>query len=63
MDLGKIEQQLERCEYKCFELFEKDVRLVFENAILYNGDNSDVGDMAKSLLAVFDKDFKTLMKG
>lgn len=63
MDLGRIVTQLENNEYTKFEAFEKDVRLVFENAILYNGDNSDVGDMAKSLLSVFETDYKTLMKG
>ena len=63
MDLGRIVTQLENNEYTKFEVFEKDVRLVFENAILYNGDNSDVGDMAKSLLTVFETDYKTLMKG
>jgi len=63
MDLGLVEKNLENGEYKDLDGVESDIRLVFENAILYNGENSDVGEMAKSLLNLFVREWKSVLKG
>jgi len=63
MDLGQVKRKLENGEYHDLSSFENDTKLVFTNAILYNGEDSDVGDMAKDLLNLFDKEFKSLVKG
>jgi hypothetical protein len=44
------------------QVFAADVRLVFNNAILYNGTRSDVGSMSKQLIEGFDKDMRELYK-
>lgn len=63
MDLSLIKRKLENNEYKCISNFERETKLVFDNSILYNGENSDVGDMAKTLSTFFQKQLKVLMKG
>jgi hypothetical protein len=63
MDLTLVVNKLEDGAYKDVASFEKDTKLVFENAILFNGEDSDVGNMAKALLASFAKDLKNTMKG
>ena len=62
MDLGTIKQKVDKAEYDDLDVFNADVRLVFENAILYNGEKSDVGGMAKTLMNVFSKNLKNTMK-
>ncbi|TDH67091.1 uncharacterized protein CCR75_003383 [Bremia lactucae] len=46
MDLGTIKKNLgikpSRCRFKSHEKFARDVRLVFQNALLYNKDDQDV---------------------
>ena len=49
--------------YKDVASFERDTKLVFENAILFNGEDSDVGAMAKGLLDLFAQDLKNALKG
>ncbi len=63
MDLALVEKKLENGVYRDVDSVERDIKLVFENAILFNGHDSDVGEMAKKLLALFDEDLKTVMKG
>ena len=45
------------------EQFARDTKLVFENAILYNGENSEVGELAQSMLNNFDSAYNTLVQG
>ncbi len=52
MDLTLVANKLENGAYKDMASFELDIKLVFENAILFNGDDSDVGLMAKELLDI-----------
>jgi len=47
MDLGLIKSKLQLNCYKDIDEFVKDVNLVFENCITYNGDNSYYGRKAK----------------
>lgn len=63
MDLDLVTKKLENGVYWNIASFRKDTRLVFENAILYNGADSDVGMMAKDLLDIFDQDMSNVFKG
>lgn len=63
MDLDLVTKKLENGVYWDISSFRKDTRLVFENAILYNGKDSDVGMMAVELLDIFDHDFSNIFKG
>nr|XP_043606250.1 transcription factor GTE7-like [Erigeron canadensis] len=55
MDLGTIKKKIEKNEYNndSFE-FANDVRLTFNNAMLYNGKGSEVYVMAERLLLLFE---------
>jgi hypothetical protein len=63
MDLDLVTKKLENLVYWDITSFRKDTRLVFENAIIYNGKDSDVGMMAKELLDVFEQDLSNSLKG
>lgn len=63
MHLSLVEQKLENGVYKEIKSVERDIRLVFENAILYNGEDSEVGEMAISMLQLFEKEMKGLLSG
>jgi len=63
MELSRIKKRLENGVYKNISTFERETKLVFDNSILYNGAKSDVGDMAKTLKAFFEKQLKITMKG
>ncbi|KAL4568837.1 hypothetical protein LXL04_024454 [Taraxacum kok-saghyz] len=54
MDLGSIKSKLTRNEYESSLAFASDVRLTFQNAMVYNGKGSDVYDMAERLLFLFE---------
>lgn len=62
MHLALIEEKLDSGVYKDMDDFEKDVRLVFDNAILYNGETSDVGEMASDMLKSFEREYAVLQK-
>jgi E1A/CREB-binding protein len=62
MHLYYVEAKLLKNEYQDIDSFSRDTRLVFNNAILYNGEDSEVGEMAAILLCLFDKDIKALLK-
>jgi len=63
MDLTLVVNKLEDGAYKDVESFAKDTKLVFENAILFNGEESDVGQIAKKSMATFAEDLESMMKG
>lgn len=54
MDLSLVKKRLKEGYYKTIEEVERDVNLVFENAINYNGEDSDVGQKAIELLKLFN---------
>ncbi len=60
MDLTLVANNLENGAYKDMASFEHDIKLVFDNAILFNGDDSDVGLMAQELLDTLAAEIKTL---
>lgn len=63
MHLELVKKKLENAIYSDMEGFARDTRLVFENAILYNGEGSEVGELAQSMLSVFEKLFRAVVKG
>ena len=60
MDLTLVVNKLEGGVYDDISSFEEDTKLVFENAILFNGSDSDVGVMAQELLNIFAQDLKNV---
>jgi hypothetical protein len=63
MHLELVKKKLENAIYPDMHGCARDVRLVFENAILYNGEGSEVGRLAQSMLNQFAKAFVEVMKG
>lgn len=63
MDLGTVRRQMDAKDgtgYKNVRDIYEDVRLVFNNAMTYNDDQSDVHLMAKTLSRKFEEKWKTL---
>jgi Bromodomain/TAZ zinc finger len=63
MHLSLIEQKLENWEYKHIKDVAVEVQLVFKNAILYNGPDSDLGKVAAGMIKRFEKDFQNILIG
>lgn len=63
MHLLLVKKKLENAVYTDMASFERDVKLVFENAILYNGEESDVGTLAKTMKGVFETEYKRVCEG
>ena len=49
MDFGTIKQRLNSFHYRSFTEFTEDVSLVFENCFRFNGEDSSVGKMCKTV--------------
>lgn len=63
MHLLLVKKKLENAVYTDMASFERDVKLVFENAILYNGEDSEVGQLAHTMMGVFEKEYKKVCEG
>ncbi|KAG2532381.1 hypothetical protein BBI17_003265 [Phytophthora kernoviae] len=66
MDLGTIKMTLESGGYEGpggYDKFAADIRLVWENAVLYNGEESEVGRAALALSDVFEQDYERFVVG
>jgi hypothetical protein len=63
MHLLLIKKKLENAVYTDMASFERDVMLVFENSILYNGKDSEVGQLAHTMIGVFEKEYKKVCEG
>jgi Bromodomain len=63
MHLELVKKKLENAIYADMDTFERDVKLVFENAILYNGEESEVGQLAQSMLVKFEQLYKDVVQG
>jgi hypothetical protein len=63
MHLLLVKKKLENAVYTDMASFERDVKLVFENAILYNGEESEVGTLAKTMMGVFEKEYQKVCEG
>lgn len=55
MDLGSVKFRLNTNWYKSPKEFAEDVRLTFQNAMLYNAKGQDVHIMAEELLKIFEE--------
>jgi hypothetical protein len=62
MDLGTVEKRLECGEYRFFEDFQVDTLLIFDNALQYNQDDSEVHKMAKAMKKKCISDFSEATK-
>ncbi|XP_021904703.1 transcription factor GTE12 isoform X2 [Carica papaya] len=60
MDLGTIKSNLDNNIYLGLEAFAADVRLTFSNAMIYNPPSTDVHQMAKELLELFELRWKSV---
>jgi len=58
MDLGTIRDKLNSHQYKTTEFFVDDVRLVFDNCLLYNEPSSEIGISAQILWSFFKRNCK-----
>lgn len=63
MHLLLVKKKLENAVYTDMASFERDVKLVFENAILYNGEASEVGQLANTMMSIFEKEYKKVCEG
>jgi hypothetical protein len=63
MHLELVKKKLDNAVYSDMSTFAREAKLVFENAILYNGETSEVGALAQSMLVKFDKVFNALVQG
>jgi hypothetical protein len=63
MHLLLVKKKLENAVYTDMASFERDVKLVFENAILYNGEESEVGQLANTMMTIFEKEYKKVCEG
>ena len=63
MHLSLVEQKLENSVYKDMKSVERDIKLVFENAMLYNGADSEVGEMAQSMIKRFEIELQGMLSG
>jgi hypothetical protein len=62
MDLGTIRKKLENNCYHSLDDFYGHVHLTFDNAMVYNPENSVVYNMAKEMKDKFEADYEVLMK-
>ena len=60
MDFGTIKGRLNTNYYNRLQEFLNDMDLTFDNCIQYNGENSSVGKMAKSVREEFRKQYQAL---
>ena len=63
MDFGTIKEKLKKHEYFTMRMFLEDVELVFENCLLYNGENTQVGHICKEVRDEYYKQCEALSVG
>jgi Bromodomain/TAZ zinc finger len=63
MHMDLVRKKLENAIYSDMESFARDMRLVFQNAILYNGESSEVGELAQSMMSRFDTVYNAVVAG
>jgi hypothetical protein len=63
MHLDLVRKKLENAIYSDMESFARETKLVFENAILYNGEDSEVGELAQVMLNHFEKSYNAVVQG
>jgi len=63
MHLLLVKKKLQNAVYTDMASFERDVKLVFENAIMYNGEDSEVGQLALQMMSNFTDEFQKVLAG
>lgn len=63
MHLLLVKKKLENAVYTDMASFERDIKLVFENAVLYNGEESEVGQLARTMMGIFTKEYQKVCEG
>ena len=63
MHMDLIRKKLENAIYPDMDSFAHDMRLVFQNSILYNGESSEVGELAQSMMSRFETLFSAVQAG
>lgn len=63
MDLTLVSKKLGDGAYHDVASFESDTKLVFDNAILFNGEDSQMAGIAKEMMEVFTADLQNAWKG
>ena len=63
MHMDLIRKKLENAIYPDMDSFAHDMRLVFQNSIVYNGESSEVGELAQSMMSRFEKLFDEVQAG
>ena len=63
MDLTLVSKKLGDGAYHDVASFESDTKLVFENAILFNGEDSQMAGIAKGMMEIFTADLQNAWKG
>lgn len=63
MDLKTVEAKLKEGSYESFEGFEADIKLIVDNAILFNSAEHEVGQMAKRFWEAFERLVKQRNEG
>jgi len=61
MDLNLVKKRIESGFYNNLGEFKAEVMLVFQNAVMYNGEDSEVGRIAGKFMASFKSDFELLL--
>lgn len=62
MDLSTIRKKLDGAAYRELQEFCDDCRLIFDNAVLYNGTENPVGAYAQTMRSVFEGDWKRVQQ-
>ncbi|CAG8439990.1 11928_t:CDS:10 [Ambispora leptoticha] len=57
MDLGTVERRLNNCEYESTMDFAADVRTIFNNCYVYNGEHATISQFAKDMEEIFNTAF------
>ena len=60
MDLGSVKRKLERGIYKSHKECADDVRLIWDNCMTYNADDSDFWRLAKAFSKKFEEKYKKI---
>lgn len=63
MDLGTINKRLDSGYYREIKGFDHDIRLTFDNAMLYNEPKTPVHEMAKGLKDLYLQEYTKLIEG
>lgn len=61
-DLSLIQRKLAKGRYQTFDAVTEDVRLMVNNAVLFNGPLSEVAQAGKELQAEFEKGLDDIMR-